>query len=173
MIPSRQSEFLTQQKTFQVHLFQPDIPQNTGNIGRLCVGSHCHLHLIGPIGFRLDTKAVRRAGLDYWEHLRWTYHDSPEVWEASLSENFFLFSIYGKKNLYEASFPLGSHLIFGSETRGLPKSLLEKYADRVLFIPMVPECRSMNLANAVSVAVYEAIRQQFYTSVPSQKSSPC
>lgn len=172
LIPSRQSTFLTQQDTFHVHLYQPDIPQNTGNIGRLCVGTHAYLHLVGPMGFSLETKAVRRAGLDYWQYLHWTYHESPETWESTLSEDLFLFSIHGKRSLYEVSFPLKSHLIFGSETRGLPKALLEKYADRVLFIPMVPECRSINLANAVAIVVYEALRQHYYSKTVSQKISP-
>lgn len=145
---------------FHVHLYQPDIPQNTGNIGRLCVSSDSHLHIVGPIGFSLDTKAVRRAGLDYWPYLNWTYLESAEEWEAQLPSRFFLVTKFGQKSLYETPFQPGDHFVFGCETSGLPKALLEKYPEKTLYIPMSPNCRSINLANAVSIVVYEALRQQ-------------
>lgn len=146
---------------FHVHLYEPQIPQNTGNIGRLCVGAHCTLHLVGSLGFKLDEKSRRRAGLDYWQYLSWEYHPVVETWQAQLSSPFFLISKFGKRSLYQTLFPTGSHFIFGSESTGLPRSFLEEYSEQTIFIPMLPECRSLNLSNAVAIVVYEAIRQQF------------
>ena len=144
-----------------VVLVRPEIPHNTGAIGRLCVGLDCRLHLVRPLGFHLSDKYVQRAGLDYWEALALTVHDS---WERFLAderpERLFFLSTHGTRSLYDARFQAGDYLIFGSEGSGLPKELYERYADALFKIPMPGEhARSINLANAVSIAVYEAYRQ--------------
>ncbi len=142
-------------------LVKPEIPHNTGAIGRVCVGLDCHLHLIRPLGFRLTSQHLRRAGLDYWEHLRLTDHDS---WDAFLTEakpaRMFFLSTRGVKSLYDCEFRPGDALVFGNESGGLPEDFYSVYRDRLFKIPMPGEhARSINLANAVSVAAYEAYRQ--------------
>jgi tRNA (cytidine/uridine-2'-O-)-methyltransferase len=144
-----------------VVLVEPEIPHNTGAIGRLCVGLGARLHLVEPLGFYLDDAEVRRCGLDYWPHLDLRVHKS---WEAFLASeqprDLFFASVRGERDLYEHRFGRGDYLIFGSETRGLPASLCETYRDRLYRIPMPgAHARSINLANAVSIAAYEAYRQ--------------
>lgn len=142
-------------------LVNPEIPHNTGAIGRVCVGLGWRLHLIRPLGFHLDEKNLMRAGLDYWQYLDVTVHDS---WDAFLekeqpNEMFFL-STHGKKSLYDCSFSENSYLLFGSESHGLPKDFYSRYENDLFKIPMPGEhARSINLANAVSIAAYEAYRQ--------------
>lgn len=146
-------------------LVSPEIPHNTGAIGRLCVCLDCCLHLIRPIGFHLDTEHIRRAGLDYWEYLRLEIHDN---WSSFLNTvkvgNMFFLSTRGNKTLYDCRFESGDALIFGCESSGLPSTFYEEYASSLYKIPMPGEnARSINLANAVSIATYEAYRQIFYT----------
>jgi len=143
-------------------LVKPEIPHNTGAIGRLCVGLGCHLHLIRPLGFHLSDQYVQRAGLDYWEHLLLTVHDS---WDAFLEHaapppRLFFLSTRGERSLYACEFRPGDALVFGNEGRGLPPEFYDRYADRLFRIPMPgPHARSINLANGVSIAAYEAYRQ--------------
>jgi tRNA (cytidine/uridine-2'-O-)-methyltransferase len=142
-------------------LVKPEIPHNTGAIGRLCVGLDCPLHLIRPLGFHLSDQYVQRAGLDYWEHLRLTVHDS---WEAFLGAvqppRLFFLSTRGTRSLYDCAFQPGDALVFGNEGGGLPESFYARYGDRLFRIPMPGEhARSINLANAASIAAYEAYRQ--------------
>ena len=139
----------------------PEIPHNTGAIGRLCVGLGCRLHLIRPLGFRLDEKSIRRCGLDYWEHLDVQVHDSWEAYLSAVRPGRLLFlSTHGDKSLYDIRFAPGDTLVFGSESAGLPKDFYERYRDSLFRIPMPGEhARSINLANAVSIAAYEAYRQ--------------
>lgn len=142
-------------------LVKPEIPHNTGAIGRICVGLDCTLHLIRPLGFHLSDQHLQRAGLDYWEHVRLTVHDS---WEDFLKTvcppRLFFLSTRGRRSLFEISFRPHDVLVFGNEGRGLPAELYTRYADHLFKIPMPGEhARSMNLANAVSVAAYEAFRQ--------------
>lgn len=142
-------------------LVKPEIPHNTGAIGRVCVGLDCPLHLIRPLGFHLSDGYVQRAGLDYWEFLKLAVHDS---WEAFLAEakpaRLFFLSTRGARPLYECAFQPGDALVFGNEGKGLPPEFYERYADRLFKIPMPGEhARSINLANAVSIAAYEAYRQ--------------
>ena len=144
-----------------VVLVRPEIPHNTGAVGRLCVGLDCRLHLVRPLGFHLSDKYLLRAGLDYWDALSLTVHDS---WERFLAEEapgrLFFLSTHGARSLYAARFAAGDYLVFGSEGSGLPKELYETYADALYRIPMPGEhARSINLANAVAIAVYEAYRQ--------------
>ena len=146
---------------FHIVLIKPEIPHNTGAIGRLCVGLGCPLHLIRPLGFHLTDEYVKRAGLDYWEHLDVTVHDS---WEDFLAHtqpaHIHFLSTKGEKSLYECSFTNGDALVFGNESSGLPSAMYKEYAKQLFKIPMPGEhARSINLANAVSIAAYEAFRQ--------------
>jgi tRNA (cytidine/uridine-2'-O-)-methyltransferase len=142
-------------------LFQAEIPPNTGNIIRLCSNTGCSLHLIHPLGFTLDEKRLRRAGLDYHEHSVVIEHAS---WEAFVDkcqpERLFAFSTKGKELYTDAGYEAGDYLLFGPETRGLPAELRESpLISKVLALPMQPHSRSLNLSNAVAVVVYEAWRQ--------------
>jgi len=142
-------------------LFEPEIPPNTGNIIRLAANTGCHLHLIEPLGFVLDDKRLRRAGLDYgeWQDLR-TYPDWPTFMEIQQPKRVFGLSTKGYRYPSETLFQEGDYLLFGPETRGLPQSLRDSLPpEQLLRIPMRADSRSMNLSNAVSVVVYEAWRQ--------------
>ncbi len=142
-------------------LIAPEIPQNTGNIGRLCVNSEARLHLIEPLGFSLAQPRLRRAGLDYWPHLHWSVHPDWRTFESLFpAEKLFFLSTKGERNFYEASFSAGDCLIFGNESSGLPEDLYTRYQDKLYHLPMVGKhCRSLNLANSVAAALYEALRQ--------------
>ena len=146
---------------FSIVLMRPEIPHNTGAIGRLCVGLGAPLHLIRPLGFHLDDKSVARAGLDYWPYLDLRIHDT---WEEFLkTENpkrLYFLSTHGEKSLYDCKFANGDFLVFGNESSGLPKPFYETYKSDLFKIPMPGEhARSINLANAVSIAAYECYRQ--------------
>ncbi len=148
---------------FNVVLYEPEIPPNTGNIIRLCANTGGQLHVIEPLGFELDDKRLRRAGLDYgeWQHIK--RHAS---WQAFLKTvkpaRMWAISTKGKRWHSEVQFSEGDYLVFGPETRGLPGDILEAMGDQVLRIPMLAKSRSMNLSNAASVLVYEAWRQLGY-----------
>jgi tRNA (cytidine/uridine-2'-O-)-methyltransferase len=152
---------------FKIVLVAPEIPGNTGSIGRTCVALDLELILIRPMAFDISEKAVRRAGLDYWKHVALkTYENFDEfikVENPSLDKLFF-FETTQKKNLFEAKFTKDCYLIFGSETKGLPKDLMAKYQDYLVTLPMYSEhIRSLNLSNAATVAAYEALRQISFT----------
>lgn len=150
---------------YHIVLVEPEIPPNTGNAGRLCVGTQSTLHLVGKLGFSIDDKAVRRAGLDYWKHVDLVQHATVEDWlQWHISKEkdapFYLLSKKATRSIYDIAFPSRAALVFGKETLGLPDDLLEKYADRTFTIPMFSsKIRSLNLSNAISVVAYEAIRQ--------------
>lgn len=143
-----------------VVLFCPEIPPNTGNIGRLCHATGATLHLIEPLGFSIDDRAVRRAGLDYWEELAPVLWSSYDAFTASLPGGASLYFLTTKTDqiYWDAGFKRGDYLIFGPETRGLPESLLERNASRCLTIPQVAG-RSLNLATSAGIVLYEAIKQ--------------
>ncbi len=146
---------------FHVVLVEPEIPQNTGNIGRLCVGTCSELHLVGKLGFQIDEKAVRRAGLDYWRHVKLHRHESLESLGLALpSSRWKLFSASARRSYLDAVFKPGDTLIFGKESVGLPRELLLEHEERTYGIPMSGPIRSFNLANAVSIILFEALRQQ-------------
>jgi len=147
---------------FEVVLYEPEIPPNSGNIMRLAANTGCRLHLIEPLGFDLDDKQLRRAGLDYREYASVLTHPNLNDCLASLpGQRYFAVSTKGTMTYSDVQFEPGDVLIFGPETRGLPAGVLGEFAaDRVLRIPMRPNSRSLNLANAVSILVYEAWRQQ-------------
>jgi len=145
---------------FHVVLHEPEIPNNTGNIGRTCIATGCALRLIRPFGFDTGVKALRRAGLDYWPRLAPTEHDD---WEAYLREaspaRLWLFTTKSARPHWQADLRPGDHLVFGKETAGLPGALLERHAERLVTLPLAPGERSLNVATAVCAAVYEGIRQ--------------
>ncbi len=143
----------------QVVLFQPEIPPNTGNIARLCVATQTPLHLIKPLGFSLEDKYLKRAGLDYWPYLAfYIWPDWDHFEKEHTSDKFVLFSKKANKSLYSHQFRGDEMLIFGPETRGLPEWMLKKYSP-VLKIPMWGKARSLNLSTAVGICLYEAYRQ--------------
>ena len=150
-----------QARRFSIVLVRPEIPHNTGAIGRLCVGLGAPLHLIRPLGFALDDKSVARAGLDYWRHLDVTLHDTWEDYIAAANPSrLFFLSTHGDKSLYECRFAPGDALVFGNESSGLPGDFYGRYRQSLFRIPMPgAHARSINLANAVSIAAYECFRQ--------------
>jgi len=153
-------------RPFHIVLVEPEIPPNTGNVARLCAATLCPLHLVGKLGFRIDEHAVRRAGLDYWHLVEVMQHETMPASErhiASVSSEraatTWIFSGHARKSYLDVNFQLGDALVFGKESVGLPAALLEERAEHVIGIPMPGHVRSHNLANSVSIAVYEALRQ--------------
>jgi tRNA (cytidine/uridine-2'-O-)-methyltransferase len=144
-----------------VVLYQPEIPPNTGNIIRLCANTGSHLHLIEPLGFELDDKRLRRAGLDYHEFARVQLYQTLEEFVARQQpRQLYACTTRGRRGYSEVSYQAGDALLFGPETRGLPGELLDSLApEQLLRLPMCPESRSLNLSNAAAVFVYEAWRQ--------------
>ncbi|HEU5171217.1 MAG TPA: tRNA (cytidine(34)-2'-O)-methyltransferase [Gemmatimonadales bacterium] len=143
-----------------VVLIEPQIPPNTGNIARLCAATDTPLHLIEPLGFSIDDRHVRRAGLDYWDAVDLWVHPSWRAFRDAISRDRCLyFSANAHRDLAEAPFRPNSCLVFGNETDGLPERILEKHPERCFRIPMPGKVRSLNLANAVSVVLYEGLRR--------------
>lgn len=152
----------TIQPVFRIVLHEPEIPNNTGNIGRTCIATGCSLHLIRPLGFDTSEKACRRAGLDYWPRLRPVEHDSLGAFltaQPTPRDRLWMFSTKTPRPVWDVALRAGDTLIFGKETAGLPDSLLAEYSDRLVTLPMVAGERSLNLATAVCAAVYEGLRQ--------------
>ncbi|TWT96106.1 tRNA (cytidine(34)-2'-O)-methyltransferase [Botrimarina colliarenosi] len=146
--------------SLHVVLYQPEIPYNTGSVGRTCVALGAKLWLVRPLGFQVDDRQLRRAGLDYWQHLEWEVVDD---WEDLLqklpTDRLWLFTKHGDRGFYEADYAAGDALVFGSESSGLPPSLIQQAEGRRLRIPTLPEVRSLNLSVSVALAGYEACRQ--------------
>ena len=152
---------------FQIALYQPEIPPNTGNIIRLCANAGCKLHLIHPLGFSMDTKKLRRAGLDYRDLTVVQEHES---WEHFLEEQganrIFAFSTKAEKTYSDISYQAGDIFLFGPETRGLPEDLMSKLPkEQLLRLPMLASSRSLNLSNTVAIATYEALRQTNFSGL--------
>lgn len=147
---------------FHIALHEPEIPNNTGNIGRSCVATGCSLHLIHPLAFDTSEKACRRAGLDYWPRLAPVEHASFDAYFEAAEVNpdrLWLFTTKATRTIHESPLRLGDHLLFGKETKGLPPELLERFPDRLVTLPMVRSERSLNLATAVCAAIYLGIDQ--------------
>ncbi len=140
-------------------LVEPEIPQNTGNIARTCAATGARLHLVGPLGFRIDDKKLKRAGLDYWHLLDISYYDGLPDFFARNNGSYYFFTTKAQQVYSDVKYDDGCYLFFGKETKGLPEELIIEHRDRAVRLPMVGEARSLNLSNTVAVATYEALRQ--------------
>ena len=145
--------------TLNIVMVEPEIPQNTGNVARTCAATGARLHLVGPMGFKIDDKKLKRAGLDYWHLLDITYYDSLSDFLSKNSGEFFYFTTKARKVYSDVSYPDNCYLLFGKETKGLPEELLLRNPDRCVRLPMIEGARSLNLSNTVAIAAYEALRQ--------------
>ncbi len=146
---------------FNVVLLEPEIPANTGNIGRTCVATGTRLHLIEPLGFHLSEKALKRAGMDYWPLLDVTvYRDFEDFLEKNPGAKIYMATTKGRRVYSEVEFEEGSYLMFGREGGGIPEEILVRYPKEAIRIPMLGDIRSLNLANSVAIVLYEALRQQ-------------
>jgi tRNA (cytidine/uridine-2'-O-)-methyltransferase len=145
---------------FHIVLVEPEIPQNTGNIARTCAVTGAALHLVRPLGFSVDDKHLKRAGLDYWDALELHYYDHFEEVEAAYPQGrFFLLSTHAVRSYAQAAYEDGDFLVFGKETAGLGPALLQRRREDAFRIPMRPGQRSLNLSNSVALVLYEALRQ--------------
>ncbi len=150
---------------FRIVLHEPEIPQNTGNIGRTCVGTNCELHIIGPMSFEINDTQLKRAGLDYWPHLKWFYYQSFEEWMAKVENpsRVFYFTTKVKKTYFEPQYQKGDWLVFGKETKGLPPEIINQNREQAITIPQTGPVRSLNLATAVAISIYEGYRQLHFS----------
>ncbi len=149
-----------------VVLYQPEIPANTGNVARTCAATNTTLHLVRPLGFSTDDKMLKRAGLDYWQYVNVVYHDSlEEIFEKYPEAAFYFITKFGQKphTTFDYSSLEDDHFfVFGRETNGLPKHIIEENMERCLRLPMTENVRSLNLSNTAAILIYEALRQQNY-----------
>ena len=152
-------------------LYEPEIPQNTGNIARTCAVTGSMLHLIEPLGFELSARYLKRAGLDYWHMMQYrVYADFERFLQAWPEARMHFLTTKAPRAYTEAAYGPDDFLVFGCETRGLPESLLSRVYDRCVRIPMAPGARSLNLSNSVAIVVYEALRQQGFPGLEAQGS---
>ncbi|MCM1156341.1 MAG: tRNA (cytidine(34)-2'-O)-methyltransferase [Roseburia sp.] len=150
-------------------LHQPEIPANTGNIGRTCVATGSSLHLIEPLGFRLDEKSVKRSGMDYWEQLEVTrYINYQEFLEKHPGAKIWMASTKAQKVYTEVSFDMDDFIMFGKESGGIPEEILVKNKENCIRIPMLEQIRSLNLSNSVAIVLYEALRQNGFGNMQRQ-----
>lgn len=152
-------------KPLNIVLVEPQIPQNTGNIARTCAATGARLHLVRPLGFAIDDRKLKRAGLDYWRLLDISYYDGTEDFFARNPGPFFYFSTKAPRRYTDAAYPDGAYLVFGREDAGLPEPLLAREYASCVRLPMIPGARSLNLSNTVAVAVYEALRQHGFAGL--------
>lgn len=144
-------------------LFEPEIPANTGNIGRTCVATGTRLHLIEPLGFRLNEKSIKRAGMDYWEHLDVTrYMNYEEFLEKNPGAKIYMATTKAPNVYTEVSYEPDCYIMFGKESAGIPEEILVKNKENCVRIPMLDEIRSLNLSNSVAIVLYEALRQNHF-----------
>lgn len=157
--------------SFNIVLVEPEIPQNTGNIARTCAATGSRLHLVRPLGFEIDDKKLKRAGLDYWHLLDITfYDDTTDFFEKNKGGNFYFAST---KSLYrhsDVNFKDNDYILFGKETKGLDEALLKDNKEKCIRIPMQGEARSLNLSNSVAIVIYEALRQNDYFDLETKGS---
>ncbi len=150
-------------------MVEPEIPQNTGNIARTCAATGARLHIVKPMGFAIDDRKLKRAGLDYWQYLDITYYEGlDDFFEKNPDSVCYYFTTKGLKAHSEISYPDNSYLFFGKETKGLPEELLIKHPESCVRIPMMGEIRSLNLSNSVAIAVYEVLRQWDYPALQNK-----
>lgn len=145
---------------FNIVLHEPEMPGNTGNIGRTCVACGARLHLIEPLGFRVDEKAVKRAGLDYWDKLDVTvYDDMDDFLAKNPNAKMYYATTKGQNKYSDVKFEPGAYIMFGKESAGIPEEILVKHPGEAIRIPMLPHIRSLNLSNSAAIVLYEAMRQ--------------
>jgi len=154
-------------KPLNIVLVEPQIPQNTGNIARTCAATGARLHLVRPLGFTIDDKKLKRAGLDYWHLLDISYYDGLEEFFLRNAGPFYYFSTKAPRRYTDVSYAEGAYLVFGREDAGLPEPLLARHLDACVRLPMIADARSLNLSNTVAVGVFEALRQQNFTGLLS------
>ena len=141
-------------------LVEPEIPQNTGNIARTCAATGARLHIVKPMGFTIDDKKLKRAGLDYWQYLDITYYENlDDFLKKTAGANYYLFTTKGQRVYSDVNYPDNCYLIFGKETKGLPEEFIIANRQSALRVPMQGEIRSLNLSNTVALATYEVLRQ--------------
>ena len=151
---------------FNIVLVEPEIPQNTGNIARTCAATGAKLHIVKPMGFTIDDKKLKRAGLDYWHLLGVVYYDNlDDFFEKNKGKRFFYSTTKAKKRYSDAKFQDGDFILFGKETKGLPEELLHENMQSAIRIPMIDEARSLNLSNSVAIVIYEALRQNDFKNL--------
>lgn len=149
--------------TLNIVLFEPQIPQNTGNISRTCACTGARLHLVGPMGFQIDDKKLKRSGLDYWQYLDISYYDSiADFYEKNPDALCYYFTTKAQHVFTDVSYPDNAWLIFGREDAGIPEEILLQHPDTCVRMPMLPYVRSLNLSNTVAIATYEVLRQWNY-----------
>ena len=155
--------------SFNIVLVEPEIPQNTGNIVRTCAATGTKLHLIRPLGFSVEDKYLKRAGLDYWKYVDISYYDNfSELAEKYKDKNFFYVTTKGLNNYSDKKYPDDSFFVFGKETKGLPEELLYNNKESCIRIPMNENLRSLNLANSVAIVLYEALRQTGFSNMQTE-----
>ena len=155
-----------EQISFRIVLYQPEIPANTGNIGRLCLGANAELHIIKPMRFLMNDKQIKKAGLDYWNNVKLFVHDSLDDLIEKYQDNSIYFCTTKTKQVYtDCSYRFGDLFVFGPESRGIPEEILSKHSATNITIPMHSEVRSINLSNSVSIILYEALRQKSFTFI--------
>ncbi len=154
---------------FNIVLVEPEIPQNTGNIARTCAATGAKLHIVKPMGFEIDDKKLKRAGLDYWHLLGVEYYENLSSFlEIHGNKRLFLASTKATKKHSDISYQDGDFLVFGKETRGLPEDFIESRLDMAIRIPMIAQARSLNLSNSVAIMLYEALRQTDYENLKTE-----
>ncbi len=159
---------------FHIVLVEPEIPQNTGNIARTCACTGSVLHLVRPLGFAIDDRKLKRAGLDYWHALDIRYYDSlADFLEQHKDDELFFMTTKGKHIHSDIAYPDNAYLVFGKETAGLPEDLLAQYPERCCRIPMGGDLRSLNLSNSAAIVVYEALRQHGYPNLKTEGKLLC
>ena len=150
-------------------LLEPEIPQNTGNIGRTCCATGTKLHLIEPMGFKINEKSVKRAGMDYWEHLDVTIYESYEDFlEKNPNAKIWMATTKGPNRYSDVKFEENDYIMFGKESAGIPEEILMEHKDNCVRIPMINEIRSLNLSNSVAIVLYEALRQNHFDHMQLQ-----
>lgn len=145
--------------SLNIVLVEPEIPQNTGNIARTCAATGSKLHLVKPLGFKIDDKKLKRAGLDYWDLLDITYYENIDDFFCQNSGTFYYASTKSQNKYSDVKFKDNDYILFGKETKGLDEALLKKNPEKCIRIPMINDSRSLNLSNSVAIIVYEALRQ--------------
>jgi len=148
--------------SFNIVLVEPEIPQNTGNIARTCAATGSRLHLVRPLGFEIDDRKLKRAGLDYWHLLDITFYDNLDDFFSKNSGNFYFASTKALHRHSDVSYKDGDYIFFGKETKGLDEKLLKDNKEKCIRIPMIEDARSLNLSNSVAIVIYEALRQNNY-----------